>query len=83
MINQAQEHEIRDRVQKVFREVFDDPALVVTERTVPPDIPAWDSLTHISLIIALEEAFGIQFMSREVTSMSCVGDLFEVLKKKL
>lgn len=71
------------RVQKVFREVFEDPRLLVTERTTAADIPKWDSLTHITLIIALEEEFQIQFSSREVTSMACVGDLYTVLEGKL
>lgn len=77
-----EEKEMRDGVQKVFREVFENPALVITEHTTAADIPTWDSLTHINLIIALEEEFGIQFTSEEVTSMTCVGDLFTLLKKK-
>ncbi len=74
--------EIRQRVQKIFREVFESPSLIVSERTTAADIPSWDSLTHINLIIALEEEFGIQFSSEEVTSMTCVGDLFAVLERK-
>lgn len=72
---------MRDRVRSVFREVFDDPTIVVTERTAAADIPTWDSLTHINLIIALEEEFKLQFTSEEVTSMSCVGDLFAILER--
>lgn len=45
------------------------------------DIPNWDSLTYINLIIALEEEFGIHFTSEEVASMACVGDLFSLLEK--
>ena len=74
--------QVKDRVQGVFRAVFEHPSLVVTEATTVADIPAWNSLTHISLIIALEEEFGIQFTSQEVTSMTCVGDLFTVLEQK-
>lgn len=74
--------EMRDRVQKVFREVFEDPSLVVSDGTTAADIRTWDSLNHINLIIALEEEFGVQFSSAEVTSMSCVGDLFALLEAK-
>ena len=70
------------RVQKVFREVFEEPALAVSAQTTAADIPEWDSLTHINLIVALEEEFGIRFSSREVSSMACVGDLFTVLERK-
>lgn len=74
--------EIRERVEKVFREVFENPSLTVSEQTTAADIPSWDSLAHINLIIALEQEFNIQFMSMEVTSMTCVGDLFVLLEKK-
>lgn len=74
---------VRNRVENVFREVFEDPMLAVSEKTAAADIPTWDSLTHISLILALEEEFGIEFTSLEVTSMSCVGDLFILLEEKL
>ena len=63
-------------------EVFEDPDLLVTGQMVAADVPNWDSLTHISLIIALEEEFGIEFSAEEVTSMANVGDLFAVLEKK-
>ena len=74
---------MRERVQNVFRDVFEDPLLLLTEKTAAADIPTWDSLTHITLIVTLEEEFGIQFTSMEVTSMSCVGDLFTLLEKKV
>jgi acyl carrier protein len=75
-------NDIRNRVQKVFRDVFDDPTIIVTEHTTAADIPTWESLTHINLVVALEEEFGIQFTSAEVTSMSRVGDLFTLIEKK-
>lgn len=74
---------MREQVQNVFRDVFNDPMLLITEKTTAADIPTWDSLTHITLIVSLEEEFGIQFTSMEVTSMSCVGDLFTLLEKKV
>lgn len=75
--------QIQERVQKVFREVFDAPALLVTASTTAADIPEWDSIEHINLIIALEEEFGVEFTSAEVTSMSCVGDLYIALQRNL
>ena len=74
--------ELPNRVQNVFREIFEDSGLIVTDQTVAADIPKWDSLTHISLILALEEEFGIEFSSEEVTSMADVGDLIATLETK-
>ncbi len=73
---------IQDQAQQVFREVFENPSLIITEKTVAADIPEWDSLAHINLIIALEQSFGFQFTSEEVTSMANVGDLFRLLEQR-
>ena len=73
---------MQDQVRKVFREVFEDSELLVTDQTLAVDIPNWDSLTHISLIIGLEGEFGIEFSTEEVISMTSVGDLFAVLQNK-
>lgn len=78
----SNKQDIPVRVEKVFREVFEEPALTISASTKAADIPKWDSLTHINLIIALEEEFEIQFTSQEVTSMTCVGDLFTLLEQK-
>ena len=45
---------MRERVQNAFRDVFEDPMLLITEKTTAADIPTWDSLTHITLIVSLE-----------------------------
>ena len=74
--------QLQSRVQEVFRQTFEDPALTISEQTKAADISSWDSLAHISLILALEEEFGIEFSSEEVTSMARVGDLFAVLERK-
>jgi acyl carrier protein len=69
-------------VVAVFREVFDDPSLDVTPETDASGVDDWDSLNHIHLIVALEERFSIQFTTREIGSMICVGDLHEMLKAR-
>lgn len=77
------EEPVEVRVERVFREVFEDSALVVGPATTAADIPPWDSLEHINLIMALESEFGIEFASVEVTTMSRVGDLYLILHGKL
>lgn len=74
---------MRERVLKVFREIFADPELVVGENTTAADIPGWDSFNHINLILGLEEEFGVGFTTKEIGSMARVGDLYAMLEKKL
>ena len=70
------------QVNEVFREVFDDDELTVTPETTAADVPGWDSLMHVRLIIAVEKAFQVRFSSSEVASLKDVGDLIELLGRK-
>lgn len=67
------------RIRRVFREVFDDPALEVSEETSPEQLPAWDSFAHVKLLVALEEEFAVQFTTAEAAEMRSVGDFRRAL----
>ena len=71
-----------EKVTSVFREVFNDPCLVITEQTNASHVPGWDSFAHINLIVALEEKFQVTFTTREISSLTCVGDLLRLFVKK-
>jgi acyl carrier protein len=73
---------VLQRLTGVFREVFDDPALVLRESMTAADVEKWDSLNHIDLIVAIERKFKIRFTTREVAALKTVGDLAELTSKK-
>jgi acyl carrier protein len=67
--------EVSDEILEVFREVFDDPSLVVSSETTASDVPNWDSMMHVSLMLAVERQFGIRFSSSEVAGLKNVVEL--------
>ena len=71
------------RVQNVFREVFDDPALSIFREMQAKDVVGWDSLNHITLIMTLEETFKVKFSTREVMGFQNVGEMMDCLRGKL
>ena len=71
------------KLDEVFQDVFDDSSIHVTETTTAADIEDWDSLEHINLIVAVEDTFGIKFTMGEVTHMEQVGDMADLIRKKL
>lgn len=79
--------EIRDdifkKLNEIFREVFDDDEIVVSEATTSADIEEWDSLEHINLIVAVEKCFEIKFNMGEVSSMKDVGEMADMIYSKL
>jgi acyl carrier protein len=70
----------KQKVQAVFREIFQDGDLEIYPEMTARDVENWDSFNHINLIIALEEAIDTRFSSEEIGRMAKVGDLFEILK---
>ena len=67
--------EIFTRLNYIFRDIFDDKTISVNENTTAADIEDWDSLTHISLIAAIEDEFGIRFDMKDVLKMKNVSEM--------
>lgn len=67
--------EVFERLNHVFRDVFDDESILVVDSTTANDIDAWDSLTHITLISEVEDEFDIRFLMKDVTKMQNVGEM--------
>lgn len=61
---------------RVFRGVF---AIEVDDSMSIHTLEAWDSLAHVTLIMALEEAFGVALASWEMIEMTDVPAIKRVL----
>lgn len=72
--------EIFEKLEQVFSDVFDE-EITLTEGTTAADIPDWDSLTHITLISEVEDAFGMKFAMKDVLGMKNVGEMADILEK--
>ena len=75
--------DILTELTPIFREVFDDDSIVITRQTTANDIDAWDSLSHMNMVMAVEVKFGIRFALGELPSLKNVGDLADLTTKKL
>lgn len=75
--------EILAKVEEIFREELELDDLELTDETTADDVEEWDSLSHVQLVAAMEEAFGIEFKSREILSWENIGDLIDSIEKKL
>jgi acyl carrier protein len=77
---------LQSELQEVFRRVFDDDELVITESTSAADVDGWDSMAHINLIIAVEKRFGVKFTGGEIAALGrrgqTVGSMVQILEAK-
>jgi len=66
----------------IFRDVFENDEIEISETTVAADIPEWDSLNHIYLVVAIERHFKVKFTTRQIQSWQCVGDVLNELNNR-
>ncbi len=71
--------EVFERLNKIFRDVFDDEEICVGDSTTSEDIEDWDSLEYINLIVAIQERFHIKFDIEEVSTIKNVGEMADII----
>ncbi|WP_111706551.1 acyl carrier protein [Lutibacter citreus] len=74
---------ITQEVEAIFRKVFDDDKLVINMTMTANDVDNWDSLTHMLLIVEVENTFNIKFKLRDLNKMKNVGDMIDLLVLKI
>jgi len=75
--------EIFNKVQDIFRDIFDEDDLVITDSSSSDDVEDWDSLNHINLVSAIEKEFKIRFALGELQSLKDVGAMIDLMVQKI
>jgi acyl carrier protein len=71
-----------NRLKEVFLDVFDDDEIELSRDTTAADVDAWDSLMHVTLVLAIERQFGVRFSSTEVAQLVDIGELVDLVEAK-
>jgi acyl carrier protein len=71
--------EILEALNSIFRNIVDDPDVVLKRETTAQDVDGWDSLNHITFIVAIEKHFKVKFNSAEIRSWKNVGDMCDAI----
>jgi acyl carrier protein len=78
-MNQA---EVIARLQTVFDRLFLEPPQLTPQLTAA-EVPEWDSLLHISLLVAVEKEFAIRFRVGEVEATKSIGDFADLIQRRM
>jgi acyl carrier protein len=70
------------RLYRVVSQVFGVPIEQITHVDSPDTLEAWDSLAHISLVLALEAEFEVSLTPDEAAEMLSVGAIRQILAAK-
>jgi len=74
---------IFEKLTAIFRKIFNDETIVLSEELTANDVPNWDSLTHMLMIGEVENEFSVKFKLKELGKLDNVGSLVTLIKSKL
>ena len=72
-----------EKLQEIFRDIFDDEDILLSSETTSEDIDDWDSLTHMQLIVEIEKEFNIRFTTAEIKKAENVGEFIQIIESKI
>ena len=75
--------ELFEKIQEIFRDIFDDDQLNIKESTNSSNIDDWDSLNHINLVVAIESELNIKFNLDELSTLKDVGAMIDLILIKM
>jgi acyl carrier protein len=74
---------VEDDVRVMAGDLFSVPAAQIHAESSPETIANWDSVQHLSLVLAVEEKFGVQFSPEEIEKMRTIGEITKLIELKL
>ena len=75
--------ELFDRIQDIFRDIFDEDDMIIEDKTSSDDIEEWDSLNYVNIISTIEREFEIRFTLREIQALKDVGAIVDLMQEKI
>jgi acyl carrier protein len=71
-----------ETLRAVFQDLFGTAPGELSDQLSMQDVEAWDSVHHFTLVLALEEAFGVMFSPDDIPEMTSVGKIKSVLSRR-
>ena len=74
--------DLMERVRRVVQDMVLNDTLVIAEDTKLADIPEWDSMLHVTLVMALETEFGVRLNAEEASQSVAIRPILDLLDAK-
>jgi acyl carrier protein len=75
--------DILAELQPIFQDILDQPELVIERRSNAQNVENWDSLSHVNLVTAIQQHFGVKFALGELQDLKNVGEMVDLIAAKL
>jgi len=74
---------ISDKLKKVILDVLELDDFDMKDETTADQIPGWDSLNHINVILEVEKEYNLKFKGIEILKIKNIGELQQLIDSKL
>jgi acyl carrier protein len=74
---------ISDKLKKVILDVLELDDFDIKDETTADQVPGWDSLNHINVILAVEKEYNLKFKGIEILKIKNIGELQQLIDSKL
>ena len=75
--------DILSQLTLIFQNFLDEDDLVLKRETTADDIEEWTSLNHLQLIVCIENHFDFKFNHKDISNLSDIGNLIDLISSKL
>ena len=69
-------------IRRIASDILEVPASRLTSASSPENVETWDSIQHLTLVMALEQHLGMKFDPEEIESMRSIGAIESVVFTK-
>lgn len=76
------DNDILTRLSVLVGDLLELADLKLTMSTTAEDVPGWDSLAHVRIVLAAEQAFGLRFTTAEIAALRTAGDLVKLIEDR-
>ena len=73
---------ISEELKKIILNTLKLDDFEFTDETIAPQVPGWDSLSHINVILEVEKHYNVRFKNLEILRLKNVGDLQRLIDSK-
>lgn len=70
---------VEDKVYAIAADILRCPVDQLSPAAQAETVPGWTSLSHVELMIAVEEQFGFQLSAREIMRFRTLGDVIDIV----
>ncbi len=76
-------NDIINKIENIVATAVNHHDFTLMETTKPDEILGWDSLSNAMIITSIEKEFGIKFKFSDMIAWKTIGELADIVIKKL